>query len=56
MSMSDPIADMLTRVLSERIADGTYGTCRRCGRPIGFDRLEARPAADLCIECARLTA
>jgi DnaK suppressor protein len=45
-----------TAAALERVADGTYGTCSRCGRPIGFDRLEARPAADLCIECARLTA
>jgi DnaK suppressor protein len=38
----------------ERIEDGSYGTCMRCGQPIGVDRLEARPAAELCINCARL--
>ncbi|TXN32181.1 molecular chaperone DnaK [Lacisediminihabitans profunda] len=37
----------------ERIDSGTYGACARCGRPIGRARLGARPAADLCIECAR---
>ena len=31
---------------------GTYGTCERCGKPIGEPRLEAMPAARLCIECA----
>lgn len=36
-----------------RLMDGSYGVCERCGRPIGPDRLEARPAADHCIECAR---
>lgn len=36
-----------------RIADGTYGICTRRGEVIGRDRLEARPAAELCIECAR---
>lgn len=37
----------------QRIEDGTYGTCTNCGRPIGEERLEARPWADLCIDCAR---
>jgi len=32
---------------------GTYGTCERCGNPIGMDRLEALPWAILCIDCAR---
>lgn len=30
---------------------GTYGTCERCGKPIGPERLEALPWAVLCIEC-----
>jgi len=38
----------------ERMRDGTYGTCSRCGRPIAPARLEARPEAELCIDCARL--
>jgi DnaK suppressor protein len=37
----------------QRITDGTYGLCLRCGRKIGRERLEARPAADFCIDCAR---
>jgi DnaK suppressor protein len=36
----------------ERLAEGRYGVCERCGRPIGDDRLAARPAALTCIECA----
>jgi RNA polymerase-binding transcription factor DksA len=35
-----------------RIADGSYGTCERCGEPIGAGRLAARPAARTCIRCA----
>jgi DnaK suppressor protein len=35
-----------------RLAAGRYGRCARCGRPIGADRLAARPAALLCIGCA----
>lgn len=31
-----------------------YGVCQSCGGPIGFDRLLARPEAELCIACARL--
>ncbi len=36
-----------------RLADGCYGDCLHCGTPIGTARLEARPAAELCIHCAR---
>jgi RNA polymerase-binding protein DksA len=36
-----------------RIEDGTFGTCTNCGRPIPEERLEARPWANLCIECQR---
>lgn len=36
-----------------RLADGTYGTCTRCGRPVGDPRLDVRPATPYCIECAR---
>ena len=31
---------------------GTYGTCERCGEPVAHARLEAMPAARLCITCA----
>jgi RNA polymerase-binding protein DksA len=36
-----------------RIEDGTYGECVRCGGDIAPARLEARPEAALCIDCAR---
>jgi RNA polymerase-binding protein DksA len=36
-----------------RIADGTYGTCRVCGKEIAPERLEAHPWASLCIDDAR---
>ncbi len=35
-----------------RVAEGGYGSCEVCGRPIGAARLEARPAARTCIEHA----
>jgi RNA polymerase-binding protein DksA len=37
----------------KRLDDGTYGKCRVCGRPIGAERLEAMPWADLCIDDRR---
>lgn len=37
----------------KRVADGRYGTCTNCGREIAAERLEARPWASLCIDCAR---
>ncbi len=37
---------------ADRVADGSYGTCERCGRPIGAERLAARPAAETCVHCA----
>jgi RNA polymerase-binding protein DksA len=36
-----------------RIGDGTYGVCTSCGKQIPEERLEARPWASLCIDCAR---
>jgi RNA polymerase-binding transcription factor DksA len=37
-----------------RLASGTFGTCIRCGRPIGPERLEALPWAAHCIDCQRI--
>jgi RNA polymerase-binding protein DksA len=37
----------------KRIDEGTFGTCRTCGRPIGRDRLEALPYTTQCIDCKR---
>ena len=37
----------------ERIASGTYGRCESCGEPISAERLEAFPAATLCVTCKR---
>jgi RNA polymerase-binding transcription factor DksA len=33
-----------------RLDDGTYGTCEVCGKVIPDERLEAMPAARLCLE------
>src|SRR5262245_53949071 len=36
----------------EKFDGGTYGVCESCGGPIAEPRLEAMPAARLCITCA----
>lgn len=36
----------------ERVHDGTYGVCLRCGRQIPVGRLRIRPWAEQCVECA----
>ena len=37
----------------KRIEDGSYGTCTKCGKEIGEERLEAMPWAALCIDDAQ---
>ncbi|MEE8388723.1 MAG: RNA polymerase-binding protein DksA [Acidiferrobacterales bacterium] len=34
--------------------EGEYGYCNSCGVEIGIQRLEARPTAELCIDCKTL--
>jgi DnaK suppressor protein len=38
----------------ERIEQDDYGFCDACGVEIGIQRLEARPTANLCIDCKTL--
>jgi RNA polymerase-binding transcription factor DksA len=35
-----------------RVGAGTYGRCEVCGEPLQDQRLEARPVARTCVECA----
>lgn len=37
-----------------KVDNGDYGWCERCGIEIGVRRLEARPTADLCVDCKTL--
>ncbi|MBI4143150.1 TraR/DksA C4-type zinc finger protein [Candidatus Uhrbacteria bacterium] len=34
-----------------RIASGTYGTCRYCGKEIDEKRIRARPTSSACVAC-----
>lgn len=36
----------------EKFDTDRFGICENCGKPIAEARLEARPEARLCIECA----
>lgn len=36
------------------IEDEEYGWCESCGVEIGVTRLEARPTADMCVDCKTL--
>ncbi|MFL6170353.1 MAG: TraR/DksA family transcriptional regulator [Ornithinibacter sp.] len=51
---ADAARDHLREVdaAAARLANGTYGVCEVCSRPIGVARLEARPTARTCVEHA----
>lgn len=36
-----------------RLKNGTYGKCEGCGKAIESARLEAMPAATLCLSCSK---
>jgi len=38
----------------ERLVEGGYGWCERCGNPIPVERLAAFPSATLCVTCKQL--
>jgi DnaK suppressor protein len=35
----------------ERIEEGTFGICERCGEEISEERLKVRPVTTFCIDC-----
>lgn len=37
----------------DRLEQGTFGTCERCGRDIGEGRLQAVPYTRFCLDCAQ---
>jgi len=49
-SMGGDILEDLDEAL-DRINDGSYAHCVKCGKEIGLKRLEAIPYARLCIAC-----
>src|SRR5689334_9850066 len=55
---TEAVAAKLQEALDEvenalsKIDGGAYGTCEKCGQPIAPARLEAKPEARFCINCA----
>ena len=47
--LRDQLGDV--RRALQKMDEGTYGTCERCGNPIAPERLEAIPYATLCVSC-----
>lgn len=37
----------------QRMADGRYGLCRRCGTSLPLERLEVLPQVSMCMSCQR---
>ncbi len=35
----------------QRIENGTFGICEKCGEDINIDRIKARPVTTQCIDC-----
>jgi DnaK suppressor protein len=58
MTLIDQVRERLADLddAFDRLRDGSYGVCERCGRPIGAERLTARPAARTCFACAAAAA
>jgi RNA polymerase-binding transcription factor len=54
VSTAEQLAVMRADVVRalEKIDDGTYGLCDRCGASIPDERLEARPWSVRCVACA----
>ena len=56
MSLANNARDMLmqTEHALARIANGTYGICESCGKPVGKYRLQAFPRATMCVACREI--
>jgi RNA polymerase-binding protein DksA len=55
LSIRNNIRDLIDQVTRsvQRIDDGKYGLCERCGNPIDATRLRELPHASLCLDCKR---
>jgi RNA polymerase-binding protein DksA len=58
LSIENNVRDLLAKIdrALSRIAEGRYGLCSVCGKPIEKARLKALPYVDLCIKDAQAQA
>jgi DnaK suppressor protein len=56
VTVSEDLQQILVQVNGalERMNEGNYGVCQRCGQPIGAERLKAFPYVAYCIVCQSL--
>ncbi|MEV4755525.1 TraR/DksA family transcriptional regulator [Micromonospora sp. NPDC049559] len=56
ISLANSILERINQVerALERLDEGGYGWCERCGNPIPVERLAAFPSATLCVACKQL--
>lgn len=56
VSVANAISERIRQVSRalDRLDDGDYGICEKCGKPIPAARLAAFPSATLCVSCKQL--
>jgi DnaK suppressor protein len=56
ITLANNILERITQVerAIDRLAEGNYGNCERCGTAIPVERLAAFPSATLCVSCKQL--
>ncbi|MEV8516625.1 TraR/DksA family transcriptional regulator [Dactylosporangium sp. NPDC051484] len=56
ITIANNLAERISQVerALERLDEGGYGWCEKCGNPIPVERLAAFPSATLCVTCKQL--
>ncbi len=56
ISLANNLLERITQVerAIERLGEGNYGWCEKCGNAIPVERLAAFPSATLCVTCKQL--
>ena len=56
ISLANNLLERITQVerAIDRLGEGHYGYCERCGNAIPVERLAAFPSATLCVTCKQL--
>ena len=56
ITLANTLLERITQVerAIDRVGEGNYGYCERCGNAIPVERLAAFPSATLCVSCKQL--